>query len=264
MTITIELLSSKWYGPVSDSTPADRAAALRSARTPDEYLLAALDSFKVGDFDPKSIVVDLLNTVRHQPFTDFAVRVFASVATHEDLADPETMGFLTNAAPSTVVTFAHATTSFLSIEAVAPMLALLEDWDEDPEVSEALFQAVDSLVPFEDALGASPDLEDLAEHIRLAIASTDRKTYVLHGEPVHPAPLARRLVERASITAASGDRLGIGVPCSLLSIWSGVECPVDVDTEMNGERLAAVHAYVDALSRMDWQRGAKYFYGHRL
>ena len=94
--------------------------------------------------------------------------------------------------------------------------------------------------------------------------SSDRTAYVLYGQPVHPSLLARRLVERASMAAASGEQLGITVPGSLLSIWSGVECPVDYDTQMDGERLDAVHAYVDTLSRKDWVRGAKYFYGHRL
>lgn len=264
MTISIELQRSKWFGPVSSATAADRAAALRAARTPDEYLLAALDSFRVGDLDPKSILIDLLNTVRHQPFTDFAVRVFASVATHDDLADLETMAFLTNAAPSTVVTFAHSSTSMMSIEAVALMLGLLEDWNEDPEISEALLQAIASLVPFQAELGDSPSPDELAEHVGRAIQSTDRTAYVLYGQPAHPSLLARRLVEHASIAAASREQLGIIVPGSLLSIWSGVDCPVDYDTQMNGDRLDAVHAYVDALSRQDWVRGAKYFYGHRL
>lgn len=264
MTISIELQRSKWYGPVSNATAAERAAALRAARTPDEYLLAALDSFTVGDFEPKSILIDLLNTVRHQPFTDFAVRVFASVATHDDLANVETMAFLTNAAPSTVVTFAHSTTSLMSVEAVAPMLALLEDWSEDPEISEALLQAIASLVPFEAVLGDSPGTEELAEHVGHVIQSSDRTSYVFHGRPAHPSQLARRLVERASIAAASGEELGISVPGSLLSIWSGVECPVDYDTQMDSERLNAVHAYVDTLSHQDWVRGQKYFYGHRL
>lgn len=54
----------------------------------------------------------------------------------------------------------------------------------------------------------------------------------------------------------------MGIIPSLLSIWSGVKCPVEYDTVINDNKLKETISYIDKLSKMDWQTGVKYFYAN--
>lgn len=50
----------------------------------------------------------------------------------------------------------------------------------------------------------------------------------------------------------------------MLSIWSGVKCPVEYYTLVNDKLMRDVIDYVKQLSEMNWERGCKYFYGHKI
>ena len=58
--------------------------------------------------------------------------------------------------------------------------------------------------------------------------------------------------------------LGKDLIPTLLSIWSGIKCPVEYNTVVNEEKFKQLLSYVEGLSEMDWRSGGKYFYGHLI
>ena len=49
---------------------------------------------------------------------------------------------------------------------------------------------------------------------------------------------------------------------SVLSIWSGIKCPIQYDTIITNEKNRELMSYIDVLTKKEWKIGKKYFYGH--
>ena len=72
------------------------------------------------------------------------------------------------------------------------------------------------------------------------------------------------MLDASAPSRKNGERLHeITIP-TMLSIWSGIECPVQYHTVVDDETMRKVIEYVKRLSKMNWERGCKYFYGHKV
>ncbi|MBZ4488001.1 immunity 47 family protein [Microbacterium sp. cx-55] len=90
MTTPTAIAPNGRYGPPAPLADKPRLLEeLRAARTPQEYLAASLELFKIGDFTSTSILFDLVAEVRDPGFTASALRVLQSACTHDDLRRPE-------------------------------------------------------------------------------------------------------------------------------------------------------------------------------
>lgn len=263
MTIPEATSTSRWYGPAaSPSDKPELLAALRAARAPEEYLSASVELFKIGDFSSKPILFDLVGEVRTAPFAAAAVRVLQSVCTHDDLRTPENMTFLVGADPSVVQTFASGVWDTQSWEIAPYLLALAEEWADDHEVSDAVRFGLDTLSGYTAVLPDDASVEEIGDHVARVRSAVDPAVYSIGTEPTFPGLLAKRLARAAMTSATSGSPLTLAAEPSLLSIWTGVLCPVDHGTVMDDAAVRSVLAYIDGIAAMEWTPGTKDFYGH--
>jgi hypothetical protein len=255
--------ASQWFGPAAD--PAHRpqlVADVRAARTPEDVLAASLELFKLGDFSFTPINFDLACSLRDVTFVRSAVRVLQSVCTHDDLRQVDRMTFLARADPSVVQTFASGVWDTQSWEIAPYLLTLAEEWAEHHEIAEAVRFGLDELSGYTDELPEDADIDAIGEHVARRRAQLDPDRYYLGSQPSFSGLLTRRLAQAAMTSARSGARLGLAAEPSLLSIWSGIPCPVGPADVMDDASVQAVTGYIDRLVAMDWMPGQKYFYGH--
>lgn len=66
------------------------------------------------------------------------------------------------------------------------------------------------------------------------------------------------------IAANTGQRLEMELVPSLLSIWSGEKVPGDYYTVINADNYKGFINYVEGLSKKNWEKGHKYFYGLKV
>ena len=71
-------------------------------------------------------------------------------------------------------------------------------------------------------------------------------------------------MERAFTALQRGEEAKMDILPRLLSIWSGIECPIDYNTIMNDNVLEELENYINKLSEMSWEKGSKYFYSIKL
>lgn len=263
MTIPEATSTSRWYGPAaSPSDKPELLRALRAARTPEEYLAASVELCKIGDFSSKPILFDLVGEIRSVPFTTAAVRVLQSVCTHDDLRTPEHMTFLVGADPAVVQTFASGVWDTQSWEIAPHLLALAEEWAEQVEVADAVRFGLDELSGYSAVLPEDASVSEIGDHVARARSTLDPATYSIGTEPSSPGILAERLARAAMTAASTGSPLRLAAEPALLSIWSGLLCPVDHGTVMDDASLRSALSYIDDLAAMAWTPGTKYFYGH--
>lgn len=265
MTTPTAIAPNGWYGPAAPLADKPRLLGeLRAARAPEEYLAASLELFKIGDFTSTSILFDLMGEVRDPGFAASALRVLQSVCTHDDLRRPENLTVLAGGEASVVQTFASGVLDTQSWEMAPYLLALADDWSGHHEVEDALRFGLDELSDYTSVLPDDAPLADIGEHVERRRSELDPERYYLGTELSFPGILTTSLARAAMSSTSSGARLGLAVEPSLLSIWSGVLCPVDASTPMDDGSVGAALAYIDHLLHQEWTPGAKYFYGHRV
>lgn len=120
------------------------------------------------------------------------------------------------------------------------------------------------MLNYSDTLDEKAPVDELGNLYLDYIKGTDTDKYYYYMEPVFPGTLAKKLVEKAVISLKNKDTLKTNVIPSLLSVWSGVKCPVEYNTIVTDEKFKDVLNYIDVLSKMDWEMGRKYFYGYSI
>ena len=127
---TGNLMNSKWFGEKTTLAQSEIKEKILKSVTEKEVLFNLIELFKTGDFTQKPLLVQLMNQTKDEAILNLCIRVFFSVATHEDLRDSNNLRFLSEVTEETVATFASAATTSLSFEIIPYLLALLEEWEE--------------------------------------------------------------------------------------------------------------------------------------
>ncbi|MGZ7442798.1 Imm47 family immunity protein [Paenibacillus sp. TH7-28] len=258
MTNFQNLMNSIWYGEIPVDTCAVRAS------TEQEVLLHLIELFKLGDFSQKPLLIQLMNHTEDRAVLNLCIRVFCSIATHEDLRDPDHLRFLASVPADMVHTFASAAVTSLSLEAVPYLLALLEDWGEVSETSMVLREAIDAFIEYEEPMGLGASIEEIGHYYWKYCYARDTGKYYFNQELAFPGNLTKKLIERVLIAANGQQQLEMQLIPSLLSIWSGRKVPGEYHTVITEQNYKDFIDYVRELSRGDWKAGEKYFYGHKL
>lgn len=257
------LVSGIWYGPILDNesitTIKDNFASITSEQ---ECILSIMEILKSGDFTIKNMLIDLMNSTRDEEGLNLCIRLFCSVATHEDFLIDNNMVFLSTLSDSNANTFAACAPTALSYNVVPYLLALLEEW-EDIYVEQTIRDALDTILAYTELLPEDASINQIGEFYLEKIKGVE-PDYYYAGQPVFPGNEAKQLINQAFLSLKNATKLKMSIVPSLLSIWSGIKCPVDYQTEMNQDSLNSVTSYVNELSKKNWEVGAKYFYGHEI
>lgn len=206
MTNFQNLMNGIWYGEISGNTCADIKERILRASTEQEVLFYLIELFKLGDFSQKPLLIQLMNHTEDRAVLNHCIRVFCSIATHEDLRDPDHLRFLASVPADMVHTFASAVVTSLSLEAVPYLLALLEDWDEVPETSTVLREAIDAFIDYEEPLGLGASIEEIGHYYWKYYDACDTKKYYFNQKLAFPGNLTKKLIERVLIAANGQQR----------------------------------------------------------
>ncbi|KAA0944291.1 hypothetical protein FQ087_19470 [Sporosarcina sp. ANT_H38] len=258
------LRNSIWYGSKSSKEEIEELKQLLlKISTEKDCILVINELLKVGDFSAKGLLIQLLNSSEEENVLNLGVRLFCSILTHEDLLETGNFEFLSNASEDTISTFASCAIDTMSYNVIPLLLVLLEDW-EDTNIEVEIRNTLEIYLNYTKDIGENASVEEIGQLYNNLLKSIDDSLYYYFSEPSFPGALAKELIQ-ASVASMNQSRpLGRDLIPTLLSIWSGVKCPVEYNTVINDEKFKQLLNYVEDLSEMDWKSGGKYFYGHLL
>ncbi|MNC40660.1 hypothetical protein D3C75_893850 [compost metagenome] len=140
---------------------------------------------------------------------------------------------------------------------------MLEEW-EDTNVEGTIRNTLDIFLNYSDELNEEATVDEIGNFYLDFIKQVDLDNYYYYSTPVFPGNLAKKIIEKSITSVNDGVPVRTNVIPTLLSIWSGVKCPVQHDTVVDNKILDEIYQYVAMLSKMKWETGVKYFYGHRV
>jgi len=261
---TNNLMNSIWFGEKTTSTKSEIKEKILKSATETEALFNLIELFKTGDFTQKPLLVQLMNQTQDEAVLNLCIRVFLSVATHEDLRDSNNLRFLSEATEEIVDTFASAATTSLSLEVIPYLLALLEEWEEVGDTATVIRDSIDFFINFEEQIGEDATIEAIGNFYLEYCEEKDTNSYYFQQNLVFPGELSKKLIQRVMIAANNEEPLKMELIPSLLSIWTGKKAPSDYNTIISASNYKGFIDYINELSSENWEKGQKYFYGYKL
>ncbi|PGM54488.1 Imm47 family immunity protein [Bacillus thuringiensis] len=261
---TRNLMNSIWFGEKTILAKSEIKEKILKSLTETEVLFNLIELFKTGDFTQKPLLVQLMNQTKDAAVLNLCIRVFLSVATHEDLRDSNNLRFLSEVTEETVDTFASAATTSLSLEVIPYLLALLEEWEEFIDTATIIRDSIDSFINFEDQIGEDATIDEIGNFYFKYCQDKDTNSYYFQQNLAFPGDLAKKLIQRVMIAANNEEQLKMELIPSLLSIWTGERVPADYNTIISASNYKDFIDYINELSSENWEKGQKYFYGYKL
>ncbi|WP_079504827.1 Imm47 family immunity protein [Mesobacillus jeotgali] len=225
MNETENLMNSIWFGEKSRLSQSDIKDIILNAKTERDVLLNLIELYKIGDFAQKPLLIQLMNQTKDEAVLNLCIRVFMSIATHDDFRDSNNLRFLSEGTEETINTFASAATTSLSLEIIPYLLALLEEWEDIIETASIIKDSIDFFLDFEQHIGEEPTVEEIGEFYFEFSDHNDPNRYYFQQNLAFPGDLAKKLIQRVMIAANKGELLKLELIPSLLSIWTGKKVP---------------------------------------
>lgn len=253
-----------WYGQIAkDISREELWHNINNENDQKKKLLKIIDLFKLGDFSAKQLLVKMMNESNDYSVVNLCLRVFCSIANHSDIYNSDNLELLSNSDDDVVNVFVTYSKHSLSYEVVPYLLALLEEWEEtDVEVS--IRDALQNILNYQEAILENASVDEIGEFFVNKRGKIEQEKYYYKGDLAFPGMLTKRLLEASAISRKFGVELKEVTIPTMLSIWSGIECPVQYYTIVNDEIMKKVVDYVKELSKINWEKGCKYFYGHKI
>lgn len=261
---TGNLMNSKWFGEKTTLAQSEIKEKILKSVTEKEVLFNLIELFKTGDFTQKPLLVQLMNQTKDEAILNLCIRVFFSVATHEDLRDSNNLRFLSEVTEETVATFASAATTSLSFEVIPYLLALLEEWEEVSDTATIIRDSIDSFINFEEQIGEDATIDEIRSFYFIYCQEKDTDRYYFQQNLAFPGDLAKKMIQRVMIAANNKEPLKMELIPSLLSIWTGERVPADYTTIISKSNYKDFIVYINGISSENWEKGQKYFYGYKL
>lgn len=261
---TRNLMNSIWFGEKTILAKSEIKEKILKSVTETEVLFNLIELFKTGDFTQKPLLVQLMNQTKDEAVLNLCIRVFLSVATHEDLRDSNNLRFLSEVTEETVDTFASAATTSLSLEVIPYLLALLEEWEEFSDTGTIIRDSIDSFINFEDQIGEDATIDEIGNFYFKYCQEKDTNSYYFQQNLAFPGDLAKKLIQRVMIAANNEEQLKMELIPSLLTIWTGKRVPADYNTIISASNYKDFIDYINEISSENWEKGQKYFYGYKL
>jgi Immunity protein 47 len=261
---TVNLMNSVWFGEVPTLSQFEIKENILKSNTETEVLLNLIELYKTGDFTQKPLLIQLMNQTKDEAVLNLCIRVFLAVATHDDIKDSNNLRFLSKSSEETIDTFASAAITSLSLDIVPYLLALFEEWDEISETVLIIKDSIDFFLNFEEQIDNEVTVEQLGDLYFKYCEENDTKSYYFEQKLAFPGNLAKKLIQRVMVAVNNKEPLRLELIPSLLSVWTGEKVPGEFNTIINESNYKDFIEYVDRLSKKNWNKGQKYFYGHLI
>lgn len=253
-----------WYGSIPNNISKEELwYKINNENDEKKKLLAIIDLLKLGDFSAKQLLIKMMNESNNYSVVNLCLRVFCSIGNHSDIYKNENLKLLSNADDDAVNVFVAYSKQALSYEVVPYLLALLGEW-EDTNVEISIRDALQDILNYQESISENASVDEIGEFFMKKREKIDAEKYYYKGDLEFPGVLTKQLLDASTFSRKFGTELKeITIP-TMLSIWSGIECPVEYYTIVNDEIMEKVFDYVKQISRMNWEKGCKYFYGHKI
>lgn len=253
-----------WYGDILNNISKEELwHKINDENEEEKKLLAIIELLKQGDFSSKQLLIKIMNESKNYSIINLCLRIFCSIATHSDIYKNENLKLLSESDDDAVNVFVTYSKQALSYEVVPYLLALLEEW-EDTNVEISIRDALQDILNYQELISENASVDEIGEFFINKRQNVDAEKYYYKGELAFPGVLTKKLLDASAISRKFGTELKeITIP-TMLSIWSGIECPVQYYTIVDDEIMKKVLDYVKQLSKMNWEKGCKYFYGHKI
>ena len=176
-----------------------------------------------------------MNSTRDELVLNLCTRLFCSAATHDDLLETNNLKFLSSASEDGVHNFVVSAGETLSYHVVPYLLALLEEW-EDTFVEKAIRNELSWMLGIEDEY-YEVSLEEFNEAYSSFIENNDTQEYYYRNRLSFPGDLAKELVSEVMSSLRDRTTYNVVTIPSVLSIWSGIKCPIQYDTIITNEKI---------------------------
>ena len=253
-----------WYGDILNNISKDELwHKINNENDERKKLLIIIDLLKLGDFSAKQLLIKTMNESNDDSVINLCLRVFCSIAEHSDISKNENLEILSDSNDDAVNVFVTYSKQTLSYEVVPYLLALLEEW-EDTYIETTIRDALQDILNYQESISEGASVDEIGEFYINKKDKIDVEKYYYKGELAFPGILTKKLLDASALSRKDGKELKeITIP-TILSIWSGIECPVQYYTVVDDEIMRKVFDYVKQLSKMNWEKGCKYFYGHKI
>ena len=219
-------------------------------------LRARLES---GDFTATREVADLLASddewLRHD-----ARDLFARVCGHDEVAllrrsveaadGDQELGFVAIDLGNTLS------------PAAIPLLLEVNDIVEDPDARGYVAQGLDTIMHVEGLDELALEGPDFVRRLTAAATRLAPDVFVHLGVPVFPGDMTTNLVTACDVSLRERKEVVLGDEADLLAAFTGMPFPLAFREVVDEARMRAVNEHVQAIARMRWVRGVKYFHGH--
>lgn len=264
MSGTVNLMNSIWFGEKSTLSQSEIKENILKAVTESEVLFNLIELYKMGDFSQKPLMIQLMNQTKDIAVLNLCIRVFLDVATHDDLRDSNNLRFLSEGTEETINTFASAAITSLSLHIVPYLLALLEEWEDISDTALIIKDSISFFLNFEEQNGEEATVDEIGDFYYKYCVDNDTESYYYQQNLAFPGDLAKKLMQRVMIAANNEEPLSMELIPSLLSIWTGEKVPGEYNTVISEGNYKSFIDYINGLSTKSWEKGRKYFYGHKL
>jgi len=256
-----KLIGDIWFGNVNDGMDNEIEACVKIGNKEGELLLKLIKEFKQGEFSQKAKLIHLLETSENEDILNIAIRLFFSVASQDDFS--KISNILIDAEQKIVDIFVSFSEESLSYNIIPYLLGLLSIW-EDTELGEDISFKIGSIIGYNKVMYESCLEDELGKEFVKFCEDKDLSKYYYDGELAFAGNLSKELIEETMIARSSNSELKDETIPSLLSIWSGIKCPADYYTAVDDKVANEIIAYVKQIASMNWDKGCKYFYGHKI
>lgn len=253
-----------WYGSIPNNISKEELwYKINNENDEKKKLLAIIDLLKLGDFSAKQLLIKMMNESNNYSVVNLCLRVFCSIANHSDIYKNENFKLLSSSDDDAVNVFVAYSKQALSYEVVPYLLALLDEW-EDTNVEISIRDALQNILNYQESISENASVDEIGEFFVNKREKIDAEKYYYKGDLAFPGVLTKQLLDASAFSRKFGAELKeITIP-TMLSIWSGIECPVEYYTIVNDEIMKKVFDYVKQISKMNWEKGCKYFYGYKI
>ncbi|WBS04790.1 Imm47 family immunity protein [Pseudoduganella sp. SL102] len=246
-----------WFGPKTDSMDLIEKRSNEDAKT---KLLELCSRLKYGDFSARSSLEGFILTCSEPAIRRQAIRLYCYIARHEDV---DFLGnLLARGDHDEVFSVALYAPHTLSLQIVPYLFALLEEYD-GTSIEETVLTSIGKILPLKSD-SENADINELSASFTEFAKKCELKKYYYSGIEAFAGTLTRTLIEATAIARQKKTSFPLADIPTLLSMWSGVQCPVFYDDLISDEKFEEVMSFVSQISSMQWAHGEKYFYGYRI
>lgn len=227
----------------------------------EEIFLNILTKFKNGNFEDKEKLLDLINKSNNSLLVKLSIKLFCCVASNDDFFNLDFNIFLDDYKFLVFISYAKES---ISLQIIPYLLELLENIEGTDEGEQILY-TIGYIIDYDDAIDTICSFEEVYEEYKNFIKKIDTNKYYYYGKEIFLGDLTKQLILETMycLNISKKPFPYIDIPF-ILSINTGIKCPIQPQMIVNDIIVKRVFDYVDKISNLNIEKGNKYFYGYKI